>query len=300
MDTPIYDFLRSYADSGTLRAHMPGHKGNAAAELGELFKLDITEIKGADSLFEAEGIIAQSEDNTAKLYGSKTSVFSAGGSTLCIQAMLALMKQERRRVIAVRNVHRAFLNAAALLRLEVQWIMPRYSGGILSGELQLADVAAALAADHTPACVYVTSPDLIGVELLGSGDFECRSHLDTDNLDVMLKGSGDIVFSDIICDRIKTSVIGSGDLTIEKAVAQTADVELIGSGDVKIKQQKVKQTKVELKGSGDIKMNLTNCGTIDCRLLGSGDITLQGDVMKLNSYTRGSGDIDTQGLKIRK
>jgi hypothetical protein len=148
--------------------------------------------------------------------------------------------------------------------------------------------------------VYVTSPDLIGVELLGSGDFECRSHLDTDNLDVMLKGSGDIVFSDIICDRIKTSVIGSGDLTIEKAVAQTADVELIGSGDVKIKQQKVKQTKVELKGSGDIKMALANCGTIDCRLLGSGDITLQGDVMKLNSYTRGSGDIDTQGLKIRK
>ena len=138
--------------------------------------------------------------------------------------------------------------------------------------------------------VYVTSPDLIGVELLGSGDFECR----------MLKGSGDIVFSDIICDRIKTSVIGSGDLTIEKVIAQTADVELIGSGDVKIKQQKVKQTKVELKGSGDIKMALANCGTIDCRLLGSGDITLQGDVMKLNSYTRGSGDIDTQGLKIRK
>ncbi|MCR4638714.1 aminotransferase class V-fold PLP-dependent enzyme [Ruminococcus sp.] len=162
MDTPIYDFLRSYAASGTLRAHMPGHKGNTDAELGELFALDITEINGADSLFEADGIIAQSEHNTSRLYGSKASVFSAGGSTLCIQAMLALMKQERRRVIAVRNVHRAFLNAAALLRLDVQWIMPRYSGGILSGELQLADVAAALAADHTPACVYVTSPDYTG------------------------------------------------------------------------------------------------------------------------------------------
>ena len=158
MDTPIYDFLRSYADSGILRAHMPGHKGNApAAELGKLFALDITEIKGADSLFETEGIIAQSESNTAKLYGSRASVFSAGGSTLCIQAMLAIMKQEGRRVIAVRNVHRAFLNAAALLGLDVQWIMPEYSGGILSG-----DVEAALAADSTPACVYVTSPDYTG------------------------------------------------------------------------------------------------------------------------------------------
>lgn len=163
MDTPIYDFLRNYADSGTLRAHMPGHKGNApTAELGELFKLDITEIKGADSLFEADGIIAESERNTAELYGSRASVFSAGGSTLCIQAMLALMKQERRRIIAARNVHRAFLNASALLDIDVQWIMPCYSGGILSGELQLPDVAAALAADHTPACVYVTSPDYTG------------------------------------------------------------------------------------------------------------------------------------------
>lgn len=163
MDTPIYDYLRKYAASGTLRAHMPGHKGRAPAmELQGLYELDITEIKGADSLFEADGIISESERNTAKLYGSSASAFSAGGSTLCIQAMLALMKQEDRRVIAARNVHRAFLNAAALLILDVQWIMPRCRGGILSGELQLADVEAALAASAAPACVYVTSPDYTG------------------------------------------------------------------------------------------------------------------------------------------
>ena len=163
MDTPLYDFLVKYASSGTLRAHMPGHKGKAPVkELEELYSLDITEIKGADSLFEADGIIAESERNTAKLYGSAATAFSAGGSTLCIQAMLAIMKTEGRRIIAARNVHRAFLNAAALLGLDVTWIMPQYSGGILSGELQLADVEAALAADHTPACVYVTSPDYTG------------------------------------------------------------------------------------------------------------------------------------------
>ena len=27
MDTPIVDFVRSYAQSGTARLHMPGHKG---------------------------------------------------------------------------------------------------------------------------------------------------------------------------------------------------------------------------------------------------------------------------------
>jgi arginine/lysine/ornithine decarboxylase len=163
METPIYDFLRSYAESGTLRAHMPGHKGvSSVGKLAELYRLDITEIKGADSLFEAEGIIAESEANASQLYGTAATVFSAGGSTLCIQAMLALMKQERRRIIAVRNVHRAFLNAAALLGLDVQWLLPEYSGGILSGRILRPDVEAALAASAEPACLYVTSPDYTG------------------------------------------------------------------------------------------------------------------------------------------
>jgi len=148
--------------------------------------------------------------------------------------------------------------------------------------------------------VYVTSPDLTGVELQGSGDFECKNHLDTDNLDVVLKGSGDIEFSDVICDKLKTSVVGSGDLEIGKVVALQSDIELVGSGDVKVKQQQVKQTQVELKGSGDIKLNLQKCGIVNCRLLGSGDITLQGDVLKLNSTRRGSGDINTNGLTIKK
>ena len=163
MDTPIYDFLRRYAASDTLRAHMPGHKGKThVEELRQLYELDITEIKGADSLFEAEGIIAESERNTSALYGSAGSVFSAGGSTLCIQAMLTLMKQEGRRIIAVRNVHRAFLNAAALLGLDVEWLMPEYSGGILSGRLCLTDAEAALAASAQPSCLYITSPDYTG------------------------------------------------------------------------------------------------------------------------------------------
>lgn len=148
--------------------------------------------------------------------------------------------------------------------------------------------------------VYVTSPDLIGIELMGSGDFECNSRLDTDNLNVALKGSGDIELKDVICDKITSSVVGSGDLEIKKVVALSSSVELVGSGDVKINEHQVKQTKVELKGSGDIKLGLVNCGTVDCRLLGSGDITLQGDALSLNSYTRGSGDLHTSGLKLKK
>lgn len=148
--------------------------------------------------------------------------------------------------------------------------------------------------------VYVTSPDLIGLELLGSGDFECKGHLDTDQLRLLLKGSGDIEFKDVVCDKLSVSVIGSGDLDVDKVVAIQSDIELVGSGDIKVGEQRVKQTKVELKGSGDVKLSLVNCGTVDCRLLGSGDITLQGDAVQLSSYARGSGDIHSNGLKLKK
>lgn len=162
MDTPIYDFLIKYADSDALRCHMPAHKGRRIfPDQKSLTELDITEISGADSLFEADGIILQSERNMSSLYGTAATFYSAGGSTLCIQAMLAAMKQEGRTVVAVRNVHRAFLNAAALLGLEVEWIMPDYTDGILSGAICPEDVEAKLYATDRP-CLYLTSPDYTG------------------------------------------------------------------------------------------------------------------------------------------
>lgn len=163
MKTPIYDFLKEYKDSGTIRCHMPGHKGRALESgLAGMFELDITEISGADSLFEAEGIIHESEKNMSALYKTAETVYSAGGSTLCIQAMLAVMKSENRTVFAARNVHRAFLNAAALLDIDVEWILPEYSSGILSGELNSEAIDEKLKNFDKPSCVYITSPDYTG------------------------------------------------------------------------------------------------------------------------------------------
>ena len=67
MTTPIVDFVRSYAKSGTARLHMPGHKGQSL--LG-FEPLDITEICGADELYAPEGIIAESEANATRLFGT--------------------------------------------------------------------------------------------------------------------------------------------------------------------------------------------------------------------------------------
>lgn len=165
MTTPIYDFIMEYSKTHPVRPHMPGHKGRPpfdSSYLKNLYAMDITEIEGADSLFEANGIIKKSEENATSLFKTAGTFYSCGGSTLCIQAMLFLMKQEKRRVFAMRNCHRAFLNACILLDMEITWVYPQQTEGILSGKVPLSELEKLISECDEPACVYLTSPDYIG------------------------------------------------------------------------------------------------------------------------------------------
>ncbi len=144
---------------------MPGHKG--IPFLG-LEHLDITEIKGADSLYEADGIIARSEANASRLFGCRT-LYSTEGSSQCIRAMLYLVllhaKQQGRRplIAAARNAHKTFLTAAALLDLDIKWLYPTENTGYLSCPLTAEALEAYLShAEEKPAAVYLTSPDYLG------------------------------------------------------------------------------------------------------------------------------------------
>ena len=163
METPICDFVRRYGDSQTLRAHMPGHKG--VGLLG-FEHLDITEIDGADSLYEADGIIRRSEENASGLFGCPT-FYSTEGSSQCIRAMLFLAMQDAKRqgrtpkIAAARNVHKTFLSGAALLDLDVVWLYPQKEGSYLSCPLDVAALGAFLERER-PTAVYVTSPDYLG------------------------------------------------------------------------------------------------------------------------------------------
>ena len=125
--------------------------------------MDLTEIAGADSLYEAAGIIAKSEENASKLFGCPT-FYSCEGASLAVRAMAALATgQGRSQVIAAaRNVHKSFVYAAALLGLEVLWLEGAGESH-LSCRLEPAQVARALdAAPQKPAALYVTSPDYLG------------------------------------------------------------------------------------------------------------------------------------------
>ena len=171
MTTPIVDFVRRYAQSGTSRLHMPGHKGQSL--LG-FEPWDITEIKGADELYGADGIIAQSEANATRLFGTVHTYYSTEGSSQCIRAMLCLALQaapaagQRPVLLAARNAHKALLYAAALLDFDIQWLWPapQDAGALCSCPVSAAKLTGALQGlaqqGRKPFGIYVTSPDYLG------------------------------------------------------------------------------------------------------------------------------------------
>ena len=188
MNTPICDFVRTYAAGNPVRLHMPGHKGRTAFGPESA---DITEIEGADVLYRARGIIRESEENAASLFGTSRTLYSAEGSSLCIRAMLYLasLTAPNRRLLAGRNAHRTVMTAAALLDIEIDWIMPGEGETIQNSDREDAGRENLLSCAVTPEtleqrlneqeymAVFLTSPDYLGcrADLRAAADI-CRRH----------------------------------------------------------------------------------------------------------------------------
>jgi len=179
-ETPICDFVCNYNKSGAVRLHMPGHKGR---DILGVEALDITEIAGADSLYEAEGIIARSEKNASALFGSAQTFYSTEGSSQCIRAMLflALMRFKEQYggklptrthpiVVAARNAHKAFLMAAALLDFDIVWLWDEREDTGQGEDLTLCRCMISKekldgilsSFPGSVMAVYLTSPDYLG------------------------------------------------------------------------------------------------------------------------------------------
>lgn len=157
VQTPFLDAILLLKEKGG-RFHVPGHKGNPAALpfFADSLPFDLTEIEGADNLSSPAGPLAESEKNMARAYGAGASLYSAGGSTSCVQAMLSLFVKEGERVVLTRNSHVSALRALAFLGAEGVFLLPDEEGG-----LSCARAEEALAQTGAKA-LYVTSPDYEG------------------------------------------------------------------------------------------------------------------------------------------
>lgn len=149
--------------------------------------------------------------------------------------------------------------------------------------------------------IYLTSIDLIALNMMGAGDFKTLTPIDTDNLSVAMSGAGDIDFEKpVICDNFSVVLRGAGDIDFKSVETRKASVELYGTGDIDVNLHKVVSTDISVKGTGDVDVNFDRCGSASCSLYGTGDIELSGSLRSFSQKKYGTGNIDSEKLKIAR
>ena len=167
----IREFLMEHAALDPVSFHMPGHKGSRVYKengygdfLANIMDCDITEIPGADNLFQAEDIIAETMQKYTDLYGSVQSYLLVNGSSGgLIAAVLASVRKGGKLVMA-RNCHKSLFNVLSLGDIQPVYAFPETEAeyGIL-GEVTAAEVARCLDENPDADAVVLPSPNYYGI-----------------------------------------------------------------------------------------------------------------------------------------
>jgi len=157
--TPIMDAMAAVCENARVRLCMPGHKGDTGFFGGEMLWYDITELPGADNLLMPTGVIQQSQALHAEYIGADTVVYTTGGSTTGIIAMLSMFRGKK--VIFPRGVHLSAANA--VFTLGVQPVYLESTPGDYPGIVRPADIQSALKLHRDAAAVFITYPNYFGL-----------------------------------------------------------------------------------------------------------------------------------------
>lgn len=166
MKTPVFDGLKSLMEENSVSFHMPGHKGkNTLIEWGKYIPyIDTTETEGVDNLLEPRGIIKESQELAAEVFGAKSTIYGVNGSTGSIYIALSAITKPGDKVLIQRNCHKAVYNAMILNRLNPIYIYPNYNEehNVLTG-LDPEEMEEILEEHQDIKAVVMTYPNYYGV-----------------------------------------------------------------------------------------------------------------------------------------
>jgi len=171
MKSAIKDFLIKHGAEGPVSFHMPGHKGSAIYKetghgefLGSIMDCDITEIAGADNLFQPEGIIRETMNRYKTMYGAEASYLLVNGSSGGLIASVLTTVEKGGKLIMARNCHKSVFNALGLGGIQPVYAYPEIveEYGIL-GEISPQEIARCMDENPDASAVILPSPNYYGI-----------------------------------------------------------------------------------------------------------------------------------------
>lgn len=171
MNTTIQDYLSQHIKQKPISFHMPGHKGSGIYKrfgyevfLENLIDFDITEITGADNLFQAEGIIKATQEGYAKMYDVNKSYLLINGSSGGILASILATVQKGKKIIMARNCHKSVFNALILADIQPLYVYPEIIEEYgISGEITVDKIDRVLSENMEVEAVILPSPNYYGI-----------------------------------------------------------------------------------------------------------------------------------------
>ena len=136
--------------------------------------------------------------------------------------------------------------------------------------------------------IYITMPELEGLSVSGSGKAEVLDDLRTEDLDLNVSGSGNIITADLNVENLECRISGSGNIRPGGGSTEDAEVSISGSGNFNGDKVKAGTMEVSVSGSGNCRCYVT--GSLEARVSGSGHITYTGDP-RIDARVSGSGRV---------
>ncbi|MBE9510127.1 MAG: DUF2807 domain-containing protein [Bacteroidetes bacterium] len=137
--------------------------------------------------------------------------------------------------------------------------------------------------------IYVSTPDVEGLFLSGSGNIKAETQIKTEGLDFAISGSGNIVIDDLVVSDLEGHTSGSGDINLSGSeTVETMEISISGSGDLFAENLKVNDVEISISGSGTCKVFAVS--ELEAYISGSGSVYYKGNPM-VNAKVSGSGKV---------
>ena len=158
--------LAAYAGSDMYPFHMPGHKRMPGPmdRFVNPCTVDITEIDGFDNLHHPEGILRDSMDWAAALYGADQTYYLINGSTSGILAAVCGAVPRGGRILVSRNCHKSVYHGICLNQLKTSYVYPQEIEGLgIQGGITAEDVDRMLNRYMDTQAVLIVCPTYDGI-----------------------------------------------------------------------------------------------------------------------------------------
>lgn len=167
----VTGFLVEHAGHSPASFHMPGHKGSDIYRrygcgdfLDVIMDCDITEITGADNLFQMEGIIHETAEKYREIYDVKASYPLINGTSGGLIAAILASVPAGGKLIMARNCHKSVFNALGLGGISPVYAYPSMIEGYgIAGEVTAEEIERCISENPDASAVILPSPNYYGI-----------------------------------------------------------------------------------------------------------------------------------------